>query len=215
MHRRAGTMRRISVLGLIGVAGLALFTMSQNPGTVSDDAHVRSDTFWNLSWLTAMEAEGFASLEELTASVDRIVQGRVVAVRPGRDFSNPNGKEVAKYAAITIAVDRALKGPSATTVEIEVFFPSTRRYEAFLSSPPPGETALFFIRNKGTSARANGKDASSIAEEQPFNMLVNLSQSLYRNIDGRVHTQNPAEGDFTNDWEGLMFDDLVDAVVTK
>jgi hypothetical protein len=98
------------------------------------------------------------------------------------------------------------------TIEIEVFFARRAKYDAFLSAQVPPERAVFFIRNKAVSERVAGVNEGQAAEESGYNMLINLTQSLFRDLEGRVHVPDATAGDFTSDWEGRPFAAFVEVL---
>lgn len=63
---------------LVGRAASATFI---GPGD-----HPRSDRFWSLTHLRAMQAETYESLPEMVLSSDAVIVGRIREIAPGREW---------------------------------------------------------------------------------------------------------------------------------
>ncbi len=104
----------------------------------------------------AIELERHESLAEMTQSSDAVVHGTILAVAPGRSFGGSAGTRL-HYAAVTIRIDDLLAGslPGREVREVTLEIPlfdgrqSIQPIRAGLS----GQEAIFFLRNKGVSAR--------------------------------------------------------------
>jgi hypothetical protein len=155
--------------------------------------------------LQATELDAPSSLTDLVQRSDAVVRGRIVEVRPGRVFGDP--ASALHYAAATLQVDELLAGATTSrtlTLEIPLFDgPSS------IDRLPAWGEAIFFLRNKGESARIAGMPADVQAAEAPFHRLVSFS-SIIVDHDGRalVDTEAP----FAAEVAGLSFPDLVDRV---
>lgn len=151
--------------------------------------------------------ETFDTLDEMAKSVDMIVDGRIVGIGPSRVIREDE-QSIAWYGSVTVAVGRTFKGAAADTVEFEVFFSQQGRYEKFLEASLPQERAIMFLRNKEIAALAAGWSKSEAAAEAHYNMLVNQTQSHFREMAGGIHVPAPGSGDFTDAWEGRSMIDL-------
>lgn len=154
--------------------------------------------------LDADEVERASSLAELTLESDAVVRGRIVAVAPGRVFGGLH------YAAATLRVDDLVAGSvptrGASTVTLEI--PLFDGPQSIDRLPDWGE-ALFFLRNKGESARLAGLSPSRQSEERAFHRLMSFS-SLVVNDAGSALTDpdSPPLAPLA----GSDFDDVVDQV---
>ena len=128
-----------------------------------------------------------ATLDELTRAADAVVRGRIVEVVPGRSFGGLH------YASATVAVDELVAGAlpgshrSRLTLEIPLFDGPDS-----ISEVPAWGEAIFFLRNKATSARAAGLGVDRQASEAAFYRLLTFT-SLIVNVDGTA-LADPAVG---------------------
>ena len=204
-------MRRMLVV-LAGIAALSTFVLSQ--GQSVQALHARSDEFWAFTRLNAQEVEGYSTLESMARAADSVVLGRVVDTGLSRRYESVRGDgtiEVVWYGQVRIQVDEVLHGPSANGAAFEVFLPTSELYDRFRRASLPSERTLFFFRSKLTAALRAGWSQERAATEAPYQMLVNLGQSYFRELDGRVHVPQPGSGDFVDTWEGRFVSDLVEA----
>lgn len=196
----------IGVIALIGVYLISAFSVPAPGSTI----HATSDRFWSLARLNADEVESFVSLESMTESVDLIVIGHIVATSPSRSFRAMEADaeiDTAWYASVQVVADWS----SSTVVEptFEVFFPTKFHYEVFLAAATPGETAIFFLRNKEVAALAAGWPKADASKESQYFMLANQEQALLRDLGGKVHVVDTESRDFTSALEGTSFEGLV------
>ena len=126
--------------------------------------------------LDALEIESPTSLDELIASSDAVVRGRVVSVSPGRTFDG------LQYATATLDVGAVLAGTAGSSVALEI--PLFDGPESIDRLPAWGE-GVFFLRNKGTSARTSGLGAKRQREEARFYRLMSFD-SLVLNDGGHA-----------------------------
>ena len=124
--------------------------------------------------IEAVETERHASLDEMTGSSDAVVRGTIAAVAPGRTFGDPAGAPL-QYAAATIRVDEVIAGSLATresdvTLEIPLF-DGPGSIEEMRESLPGGE-GIFFLRNKGASARDAGLSWAAQRADAAYHRLV-------------------------------------------
>jgi hypothetical protein len=150
--------------------------------------------------LDALEIDAPASLEELVAASNAVVRGRIVAVVPGRAFGGLH------YASATIQVEQLIAGHAASKLTLEIpLFDGPGSIDRL---PEWGES-LFFLRNKGTSARMAGAGAERQQQEARFYRLMSFG-SLVVNAGGTAvaDDQSPAVADLN----GLDFDAAVQRV---
>ncbi len=129
---------------------------------------------WTAATAEALEVVGFPSVEEMAAASDAVVRGRITSVGPGRSFGGRTGVPFG-YAAATLTVDALVAGAlpaeheSSLTLEIPLFggastLAALQRLGAVDS--------VFFLRNKGESARTAGLSAQAIAADAPYYRLL-------------------------------------------
>jgi hypothetical protein len=119
--------------------------------------------------IVASQIERAGSLAELAAISDAVVHARIVGVEPGRAFGDPRA-QLLHYASVTLEIDEVLAGRQAAgrvVLEMPLFDGpgSIRRL-------PASGDGIFFLRNKGTSARLAGQSPAAIRSESEFNRLV-------------------------------------------
>ena len=122
----------------------------------------------------AIEIERHASLAQLTRSSDAVVRGTIVAVSPGRAFGDTAGGAL-HYAATTIRVDELLAGslaPRAREITLEVPLFDGRDSIETMEAGLHGGEGIFFLRNKGTSARNAGMSPAAQQADAAFHRLV-------------------------------------------
>jgi hypothetical protein len=138
-----------------------------------------------LPWLGRLQAtqvEAPATLDELVRTSDAVVRGQVIDVRLGRAFG-PAGDRL-YYAAATLRVDEllagAVDGGTGATLTLEI--PLFGGPDSITAVPAWGE-AIFFLRNKGTSATDAGESAHRVRAERDYWRLVTFD-SLVAAADG-------------------------------
>jgi hypothetical protein len=132
--------------------------------------------------LQATEVEPLAAtLDELTRAADAVVRGRIVEIMPGRVFGTD--ERALHYASATVAVDELLAGslPGAHRSWLTLEIPLFDGPDSIGELPAWGE-AIFFLRNKGESARAAGLGREVQASEAAFHRLLTFT-SLVVNAD--------------------------------
>ena len=159
--------------------------------------------------LDATEVEAQATtLKELTRTADAVVRGRIVGVVPGRVFGSHD--RPLHYASATVAVDELLAGAlpgahrSRLTLEIPLFDGPDS-----IGELPAWGIAIFFLRNKGESARAAGLGRDIQEREAAFHRLLTFT-SLVVNAD-EVALADAAAGPL-GALTGLGFGDALDRV---
>ena len=137
-----------------------------------DQATARSP--WTAASAEALEVEGFASPDAMVEGADAVVRGRITSVGPGRSFGGRTGVPF-RYAAATLAVDALVAGSlpaehrTSLTLEIPLFggastLAAVQRLAAVDS--------IFFLRNKGETARFAGLPAEAVAADAPYYRLL-------------------------------------------
>jgi hypothetical protein len=152
--------------------------------------------------LDALEVDSPNSLGELVTTSDAVVRGRVVAVSPGRTFDGLH------YATATLAVEEVLAGHAGSSLALEI--PLFDGPESIDHLPAWGES-VFFLRNKGESARIAGLSAQRQRDEGRFYRLMSFD-ALVVNADGRALADG--ESSALTDLNGLDFEAAVDRIET-
>jgi len=164
---------------------------------------------WAAVGADAVEAEHFASLGEITRSADAVVRGRVVAIDRGRAFGAPDS--ALHYAAATVRVDEVLAGslPMRHAAELTLEIPLFDGPESLgaMQAGLPWAESLFFLRNKGASARAAGLPLASRRADEGFYRLVTFRSVIVN--DGGGAEVVPGDGDFLDALAGRRFDQIV------
>ena len=133
--------------------------------------------------LQATEVERQATtLAELTRAADAVVRGRIVEVLPGRVFGSHD--RPLHYASATVAVDELLAGvlPGAHRSRLTLEIPLFDGPDSIGDLPAWGE-AIFFLRNKGESARAAGLGRDIQASEAAFHRLLTFTSLVVNTGD--------------------------------
>lgn len=125
--------------------------------------------------IEAIEIERHASLTGLARSSDAVVRGTIVDVSPGRAFGDTAGAAL-HYAATTVRVDELLVGslPSAQAREVTLEIPLFEGRDSIesIEARLPGGEGIFFLRNKGTSARDAGMSWAAQQADAAYHRLV-------------------------------------------
>lgn len=194
---RSTSIRGATALFLLSLGATMSFGwIAESRGTMPP-----SDRFWSgLSYRTSGSVDE-DSLEDLTASSELIVVGRLSRLTVSRTWvvdpdAGPDG--VAMYVKAAIEEPHVLGAWNDTappsTVEVEFFVPNPRRLEQLVVDLPSDMT-LFFLDRK----------------QEPVTELFklhNLSQSYFRGLDG-VEVPIGAEDDWVLSLHGTNFEELV------
>ncbi|MGH2358200.1 MAG: hypothetical protein ACRDGJ_09340, partial [Candidatus Limnocylindria bacterium] len=164
---------------------------------------------WDAGGVEALEVERYSSLRDLSRGADAVVRARATAVVAGRIFGDPSGGGLA-YAAVTLSVSQFLAGGTARvgsglTLEIPLF-DGPDSFDALRSSLV-GDEGIFFLRNKGESARAAHLPRDVQRSEAAFYRLV-MFGALVLNDAGRATLTSDAP-DFMSALDDLRFDEVV------
>jgi len=162
------------------------------------------------SLVEATEIEPTGSLGELTESADAVVRARIISVEPGRIFGGRTGHPL-HYASATLAVDEVLAGalPPPDVERLTLEIPLFAGPEAIDVLRADGFDAVFFLRNKGESARAAGLSARDQAIEAAFYRLVNFGAVVASESGAAVTTEGPTA---IQALAGLPFGEVLDRV---
>jgi hypothetical protein len=132
--------------------------------------------------LDALEVEAPASLGELIGSSDAVVRGRIVSVAAGRSFAGLD------YATATLEVHDIIAGDAGPRISFEIpLFDGPESIDRL----PEWDEAVFFLRNKGESARMAGLSADRQREESRFYRLMTFS-SIVLNEGGTARADPDA-----------------------
>ena len=143
---------------------------------------------WAGTLVEATELEHYTSLPGMTQAADAVVRARVVAVAPGRVFGDPAATAL-HYAAVTLRVDELLAGRlpdrhrEELTLEVPLF--AGRDAIGVLEPAADGPEAIFFLRNKGESARTAAMSVRDRVAEADYYRLVVMG-AVIANDAGRA-----------------------------
>jgi hypothetical protein len=131
-------------------------------------------------------------------------------VEAGRVFGGRTGHAL-HYASATLAVDEVLAGglPPSDAERLTLEIPLFAGPEAIDVLRAGGLDAIFFLRNKGESARAAGLSERQQALEREFYRLVNFGAVVANESGEAVTTEGPAA---IQALAGVPFDEVVDQV---
>ena len=152
--------------------------------------------------LDATEVEAPSSLGGLVDSSDAVVRGRIVAVEPGRSFGGLH------YAAAALEVGELLAGTAPGAAPLLLEIPLFDGPESIDDLPNWGE-AVFFLRNKATSAREAGLSARRQAEEAAFHRLMSFSSLV---VDDGGIALTDADAPLLAPLSGMAFEEAVAAI---
>jgi hypothetical protein len=161
----------------------------------------------------ALELEQFDSLAEITRSADAVVRADVVAVAAGRVFGADGGHAL-HYAAVTLRVEDVVAGAVAARdlplVTLEVpLFAGPESLDALRSSLI-GSEGIYFLRNKGESARRAGLSGEVQHAEAGFQRLVTLRAAVHDDRGwARTATDEPGP---LGALDGLRFEVAIEAI---
>ena len=208
MRRRRGSVP-VTELLLAGLASVLLVATAGPPQpTARPEAGIE---LWRGAVVDGDEIETYASLDEMTRAADAVVRGQVVSVAPGRVFGS-SPADALHYAAATVRVDELLAGDLPAdqsrelTLEIPLF--DGREDLAAMQAAAPWNESVFFLRNKGESARAAGRSPADQRAEAGFYRLV-IFRGVIVNDAGRA-TVVPGDGDFLDALSGERFADILE-----
>ncbi len=206
-HRQRRLLGPLSLITLVGVAALGASLVQ--PSAPND--------FW-LSFLRpgAVEVERYASLDRIVRSSDAVVVGRIVSVRPGREFGEP-GIDMVHYAAATVAVDEVLagtvigRGPELI-LELQMPHGQGASDVSALASRVPASQHVLFLRNKGVEVARAGLAEVIVERETPFYRTVTSAAYLVER-QGRVDAPGVTDHDsFLLALEGRDFREVVASI---
>jgi len=144
----------------------------------------------------AVQLERPGSLSEMARSSDAVVRGTIMAVAAGRTFGDRAGTPL-HYAAVTLRVDElvagflAMRHEAEVTLEIPLF--DGPEAIAQLAAGLPGGEGLFFLRNKGASARDAGMPWTAQLADSAYHRLV-VFGAVIANAGGRADAGEDALG---------------------
>lgn len=214
IHSRTG---RIVVLGM---ALLVASACGRDPSTStigpSTERTHRPESSSILGWEllradAASEVEHYETLDEMTGSADVVVHARVTRVGLGRTF----GSEIDKvyYAKLLLDIVKVLAGsPDAneSSLILELLLPGPEVLEE-LDRYLIGDEGIFFLRNKGREAAAQGWNAEAQEQERRYYRFVS-SQGLFLSADGITAIPLYPDEGFPAELAGMDFTDATQAV---
>jgi hypothetical protein len=179
---------------------------------VASHAPLAASALWG-GGVHAAQIESFASLASMTRAADAVVRGEIVAVAAGRVFGDPAVNPL-HYAAATIRVSETmaghLPGRDASTVTLEIPLFDGSGALATLRSSLVGTQGIFFLRNKGESARRAGLSVDQQQVEAAFYRLVRIDAAVL-DEGGRAAVASDEAGPLAA-LRGESFNDAADRV---
>jgi hypothetical protein len=168
---------------------------------------------WDAASVDATEIESYTSLNEMAAAADAVVRGRIVDVAPGRVFGSDSAVPL-HYAAATLRVDEVLRGslPAADAEQLTLEIPLFDGPAAIDGLRAAAwEESIFFLRNKGVSAREARAPIGVQRTEAQFYRLVVFRAVIVN--QGGLATVPAGEGHpFLSALDGFPFVDVVELV---
>jgi hypothetical protein len=160
-----------------------------------------------------VEVEHYQSLREMALAADAVVVGRIVEIRPGREFGPPEERH--HYAAAQVEVIATLRGDVASTKQLIWELPLPPGQGAAeaqqLNAKLPPEPLLLFLRNKATEVLSGLGDGDAAVEASFYRTVV--SGAVFANVAGRaVLPIEPHASEFLLELDGASFDDLIMSV---
>jgi hypothetical protein len=121
---------------------------------------------------------------------------------------------IARYIDVEIAVEQVVKShrPVEKTVTFEIFLRSAAAARAAVADASL-DRGVFFLRNKGVEAERLGLEPAAIDAHKALYRLVNQSQGVLREIDGKVAVHPGVTVSFLSDLAGTSFESLVTNLV--
>ena len=148
VHRFAALVFAAACLVAIPVAFITWLQGSSSAGGAS---------MWNGLVVEGTELETYADVGQMTRAADAVVRGQVTAIVPGRVFGVPGVDEL-HYAEATVRIAEvlagAVDGSDEITLEIPLF--TGVEYLQTMQAAVPWNESIYFLRNKGESARRAG-----------------------------------------------------------
>ena len=163
---------------------------------------------WNGSVVEGTEIESYGSLAEITRGADAVVRGQVIAVVRGRVAGVPSVDEL-HYAEATVRIEEVLAGsisPGSEKVLLEIPLFAGHEYVEVMQAGVPWDESIYFLRNKGESARRAGLGTDIQEAESEYYRLVVMTGFIV-NEAGRAAIA--AEARALDTVRGVPFRDVV------
>jgi hypothetical protein len=161
----------------------------------------------------ATQVERYDSLAGMTRGADVVVSGTIVAIQAGRAFGAESGDPL-HYAEATIRVHEILAGnvPARDAVELTLEVPLFDGADAIveLRNALDGMEAVFFLRNKGESARAAGMSPEAQLADAPYYRLVVFGATVAN--DGGTAVSGVDDGDVLGRLDGRPFEQVLQLI---
>jgi len=164
----------------------------------------RSDEFW-ARLLPGESPEEVYSIEEAIDGADLVALGRFAGFEDG---------EVGGYAVtrFTILIDEVMKGEPQSQVPDTIKLQTLPVTQSEIEGLLPNEQTLFFLWYVPDYLERHGQPEEEQQAELYDYIVLNWSQGVMRDIDGRVATLEPTNPRFPAMFEGESFDEVVDSV---
>lgn len=204
-------LRLVLMVPALMVLGLAVgSTISEHHREQTE----RSAHFWSSVTYRGAQIEAFHEAEEMFLASDLVVVGRIVSMVPGRVLGDPGAGDAAHYLTGKLEVEEVIRGQSGADAELAALTLEVFTFDAdhvvSLAESFPTERALFFLRNKGTTAAKLGWSDEVVVAESKYHRLIATS-GLIRDLAGGPSPIVPLE-DRMLGLSGATFDDVVRTV---
>lgn len=198
-------LRHVTPMIAAIVAVIAIASVAENRQAEMQ----RSDHYWTAVTYAGTEHEFFEDAKDMFASADLVVVGRLSGMVPGRVFGEPELDDAAYYMAGALEIEEIIKGgenlrQQGLTLETFTF---ERSAVDHLVATYPTERGLFFLRNKGTTARLLDLAPQIVAEESKYYRLV-ATRGLVRDL-GAGPSQIGARDEYLPELAQGSFADVV------
>lgn len=204
---RVRTAHAIVATIVFAATAISVAIVSDSLVGVADEA-ARSDRFWQMLDIRSVDAESFASLEQMAQAADVVAVARIWSV----DVSRTIGKSYPlTLAAVRLEVLSGIAGTAdGKTIVLEMILPREDLLP-LLRESLPAESSLYFLRDKFSLVKDEDLPAATKNLERGLYALVNDGQGVIRNIGGVARTSPMADQDdsFLAEINGESFDDIV------
>jgi hypothetical protein len=176
----------------------------------------QSRSFWNVAYgYSGIEAERYATIEEMADAADAIVLGQIVGVERGRtwvaEVADDGAVASVMYADVEIRIEELVAGEviqPGTSVVVEVMVHGDEGF-AELARSLPDPRALFFLREKSGALERLDAPPAEVESAIGLYRFVNSSGAIYDR--GGVAWIPATEEPLIAAWDGKPFGEVLDA----
>lgn len=127
-------------------------TACSTPTATSDSGD--ASAFWDALRIAGDEVEGYARVDEMAASADAVLVGRVSSVGLSRTIQGDAAEDLVALAMVRITVVKLISGTASPEVAVEFLLPSPRepvdeQIASVVASAPDDEMVLFLRAKRG------------------------------------------------------------------